>query len=285
MLKSKSNNSREVTAIKNKSEKNIFAVVLAVNLLLFVVKLYVGLSSNSISIYSDGINNFFDGLSSAASLVFFSLVMKNGSELFGSFKQKGEQLITFILSAVIVATGFIFLYNSAERLMYPTPVWFSMKYFYLLSATAVIKLVLSFFLKRKAIETGSEIIKVMSVDSLMDFFITAVTVITLYASHKGSFSFDACAGIFISVIILISGVKNLKCNTSLLLNYPEKKHREKIEQIISEALPCEVIQADFSLGKENIVYLKVSEDITDERLEKLKQRIFKETEYTLYLLK
>ena len=274
-----------MTAIKNKSEKNVFVVVLAVNLLLFAVKLYVGLSSNSISIYSDGINNFFDGLSSAASLMFFSLVMKNDGAIFKSAREKGEQLITFILSVVIVATGLVFLYNSAERLMYPTPVWFSMKYFYLLSATALTKLVLFFFLKKKAVETTSEIIKVMSVDSLMDFFITAVTVITLYASHKGSFSFDACTGILISVMILISGVKNLKGNTELLLNFPEKKEREKIEEIIKEYLLAEGTQVDFSLGKQKKLYLKVGEDIKGEKLEKLKERIFEETEYKLYLLK
>lgn len=285
MIKSKGNISGEVTAIKNKSEKNVFIVVLAVNLLLFAVKLYVGLSSNSISIYSDGINNFFDGFSSAASLVFFSFVMKNGGAIFKSAREKGEQLITFILSVIIVATGLVFLYNSAERLMYPTPVWFSMRYFYLLSATAVTKLLLFFFLKRKAPETGSEIIKVMSVDSLMDFFITAVTVITLYASHKGSFSFDACTGILISVIILVSGIKNLRQNTALLLNHPEKRDREKIEEIIQEYLLAENAQVDFSLGKEKKIYLEVSGDIADERLENLKERIFKETEYSLYLLK
>lgn len=285
MIKSKGNISREVTAIKNKSEKNVFVIVLAVNLILFAVKLYVGLSSNSISIYSDGINNFFDGLSSAASLIFFSLVMKNDGAIFKSAREKGEQLITFILSVVIVATGLVFLYNSAERLMYPTPVWFSMKYFCLLSATAVTKLLLFFFLKRKASETGSDIVKVMSVDSLMDFFITAVTVITLYASHKGGFSFDACTGILISVMILISGVKNLKGNTELLLNFPEKKEREKIEEIIKEYLFAEGTQVDFSLGKQKKLYLKVGSDITDEKLENLKERIFEETEYSLYLLK
>ncbi len=274
-----------MTEIKARSEKNVFTVVLIVNIVLFAVKLYVGLSSNSISIYSDGINNLFDSLSSVASLVFLSFVMKKDGLIFKSASEKGEQLLAFVLSAMLVATGFIFLYNSAERLMYPTPVWFSMKYFYLLSATAVTKLLLFFFLRKKVSDTSFDIIRVMSLDSMMDFFITAVTVVTLYASHKGSFSFDACAGIAISGMILASGVKNLKGNMLMLLDYPEKKDRLKLEELIEEFSLSEGTQINFSAGKDKKLYLKSDENITDEKLEALKERVFKETEYKLYLLK
>ncbi|MBQ1242943.1 MAG: cation transporter, partial [Clostridia bacterium] len=57
----------------------VFAFVC--NLLLFGVKLYVGLASGSISIYSDGINNFFDCLSGALTVgVIIALSKVNGEE-------------------------------------------------------------------------------------------------------------------------------------------------------------------------------------------------------------
>ena len=42
------------------------AAAFALNVALFSVKLYVGLCANSISIYSDAVNNMFDSLSGPA---------------------------------------------------------------------------------------------------------------------------------------------------------------------------------------------------------------------------
>ena len=53
----------------------ITAALAPVNFLLFGVKLYIGLASNSVAIYSDGVNNLLDALSLTvtAAALFLSL--------------------------------------------------------------------------------------------------------------------------------------------------------------------------------------------------------------------
>lgn len=274
-----------MTKIKNKKSLSLFSVILLLNLILFAVKLYVGLSSNSISIYSDGINNLFDGISAATGILCFVILSKGRDLSFSSRSEKTEQLLTFVLSAVILLAGFIFLFNSAERLMYPAPVWFTVNYFYIILVTAAVKLIMFFVLKAQSKKTESSVIRVMSLDSLMDFFITSVTLITLYASQKGGFSLDAYAGIVISVIILISGVKSFKESLVKLVGFPGKKLREKTEEIISHYGIMKIESIEFSFMQEKSVLVKAENLCDDKELEKLRKELKKETGLSLYLLK
>ena len=110
------------------------------NAVLFFTKLYVGLSSNSISIYSDSVNNLFDCLCATVSLCLLLSVIKSNSFSKKALYGRTEYLLSFCLCVVVFLTGAIFLYSSLERLMYPTPIWYTDKYFYILLSTAVCKL-------------------------------------------------------------------------------------------------------------------------------------------------
>lgn len=52
------------------------AAAFALNVALFSVKLYVGLCANSISIYSDAVNNMFDSLSGLAAFICFAALLE-----------------------------------------------------------------------------------------------------------------------------------------------------------------------------------------------------------------
>lgn len=271
--------------IAKRSDTHVFAFSFFVNFLLFIFKLYIGLSSNSICIYSDGINNLFDGLSSLVAFVCFFFILKS-KDLSSSFRMhKAEHLLSFILSALLAGVGAVFLYNSAERLMYPAPVWFTESYFYILFATACVKLFMFFFLRLYAKKQHSDVIGVMSLDSLMDFFITAVTVVTLLASKNGSFSFDAVCGILISAIIIFSAVRMIKSSVGSLLGVPDRNTRKKVEDILLRFGFEKEAELEYSFAKEKSVYVKSGFEITDSRLSDLKEEIRKETGMNIYLLK
>jgi len=239
-----------VSSIVKKSLIPIFSLTFVLNLILFFIKLYIGLSSNSISIYSDGINNLFDAFSCMAVIVCFYFLNKSREHFSRTLSAKTEHLVSLALSCMLFGVGFVFLYNSAERLMYPTPVWFTMTYFFMLLFSAAVKLGMFFLLKHKASRLDSKVIRLMSVDSLTDFFITAVTVLTLLISQMGSYSFDALGGIAISILVIVTAIKNLKQSTALLLGVPEKEKRKKIERLIDEALQGESYETEFSFARE-----------------------------------
>lgn len=273
-----------VVNIKRKNSLGVFYFVMTVNALLFAVKLYIGLSSNSISIYSDGINNLFDSLSCIGAImcVYFA---KNTNKLFSkALTVKAEQLITFAISCSVFGVGLIFLYNSAERLMYPAPVWFSIKYFVMLFLTAAVKLLLYFVLKRRSVSTSSPILKIMSTDSLADFFVTAVTVLTLLLSQRGGVSIDAFGGIAISIMIIVSSLKSLRDGLLRLVSLPEKKTREQIRQLVESLPVSENTELEFSISGENRVYLKTDSKLSAQSLEAFKEKVYNETGLRLYII-
>lgn len=273
-----------MTDIKKKNSVAVFGLVLAVNIMLFAVKLYIGLSSNSISIYSDGINNLFDGFSSLAAIICVYIAGRADKLFSTALADKTEQLITFAISCSVFGVGLIFLYNSAERLMYPAPVWFSVKYFVLLFSTAAVKLLMYFILKRQASKHSSSIIKIMSTDSLADFFVTSVTVLTLLLSHKGGISIDAFGGIAISIMIIASSLKSLREGLLRLVCLPEKQTREQIRRLVESLPGTEKAELEFSLSGEKRAYLKIDGILSAEGLEAFKEKVYNETGIRLYII-
>lgn len=269
--------------IKGHKSTGIFSVILIVNFLLFAVKLYVGLSSNSISIYSDGINNLFDGASAAAGLISLYILAKSKDLSFRTRSEKTEQLLSFALSVIIFLTGFIFFFNSAERLMYPAPVWFTAGYFYIIALTSAVKLCLFIYLKKQSKKNNSQVIRLMSLDSLTDFFITSVTLVTLWLTQHEGYSFDALGGIFVSILILVSGVRSLRESLMKLICYPEKAVRKKAEEILSGyTAEASYIEYSFSDGKKLLFKTDVAVSLGE--AERLKNKIKEETDFDLYFL-
>ena len=79
------------------------AVAFALNVALFSVKLYVGLCANSISIYSDAVNNMFDSLSGLAAFICFAALLSSSSEGTRAIIKKAEQFFSFVMSVNYLA--------------------------------------------------------------------------------------------------------------------------------------------------------------------------------------
>lgn len=227
-----------------------------VNLILFFVKLYIGLSANSISIFSDSMNNLFDFLSCVLGAVCMSYALKLKEKKMPFSAEKIQQLVSFVLSVAVVAVGFSFAYSSAERLMYPTPVWFTLRYFFIIVATALAKLLMYFFFLHQNKKLQSSVIKVMKTDSLTDFFVTAVVLVSFAVTRYTDFAADAFAGIIISVFIIIQSIKLLKESVCGLLDMPEKDQREKFFDLM-ESFDVKIENVRFTRETDGKIYAYV----------------------------
>ena len=252
--------------------------------MLFITKLYIGLGANSISIYSDGVNNFFDSLSAVVTIVSLSFLSGNIDKSSRSYISKAEELLSFIISVIIGFTGFYFAYSSVERLMYPTSVSYRTKYLYILIATAVAKLFMCAVLKALNQKGRSDILRLMSLDCILDFFITAVTIMTLLISTYGSYAADALCGIVISIVITVSAVKSMISACRKLIGYLPANERESFMESLSDVIEEEDIQdIRFNLsdnGTEAFVYTAGYKEINEESLAYLS----KETGITVHII-
>lgn len=192
-----------------KSKKLILAVSsgAVINLILFFIKLYIGLSVNSIAIYADALNSLADSAVCIAAITGFALLTSKSSKKFPFGTGKTEELIELLISVIILVSGCAFAFISFERLLYPVPVWYSSVYAVIIAATAFVKLALMLFFKAASKKLDSDIIKGFSTDSLLDFFITLCTFLSFTLSESVNFSVDGTAGIIISIILIVQGIK------------------------------------------------------------------------------
>ena len=268
--------------IKNSQSKNrtlliSVSAVLLINLILFLVKLSVGLSANSISIYSDAINNLFDCISAVLTLCSFSVLST------GAYAEKTEQLLSFLISCFIGFSGAYFFYSSVERLMYPTPIWYTPKYLLLISITAAIKLVMFLILKKTSAKYSLNLVRLMATDSALDFCIGCTTVLTLLLSKNGKYAFDALCGIAISIFIFTSAIKGIISAVKLLINYKSKEKREEIENLLlSHSSIQRIHKIRFTDGDICIAQVEISKE-NETNLEEITKALKQQTDITIFI--
>ncbi len=245
----------------------------------------MGLSVNSISIYSDAVNNLFDCLSGLLAFVCLMLVSRDRSFGAKALIKNCENLLTLIMSVIVGISGFYFAYSSVERLMYPTPLWYREKYLYILIFTAAAKLAMHFIFKRLYKKSASPLIKVMSFDSLLDFFITAVTVVSLIASTYATYSVDAYCGIGIGSVVFVSAVKMIASGVKKLIGFVPKDSREFLSQRLTDSLGGHAIEdIEYFLGGDKPTALVRVSPRTSRSTEAIAQ-IENETGFTVHIIK
>jgi divalent metal cation (Fe/Co/Zn/Cd) transporter len=131
---------------------------------------------------------------------------------------------------------------------------------------------------------SSDILKLMSLDCVLDFFITSVTVMTLLISTYGNYAADAFCGIIISIIITVSAIKSILANCRKLIGYLPIKERDillsKLYEIIDEK---DISHISFHIGdnlSEAFVYTAVYKAVPEGSLEALS----KQTGITVYII-
>lgn len=187
---------------------------LAVNFVLFLIKLYVSISSGSLAIYCDGINNLGDTLSCIIALVGFILTVK----LTERKSSRAQSLASFLIGLILAFTGAYFAYNGIERLMYPVPISFLYKYAILIAVTAAAKLIMGIVYTRASKKHPSPVYKTLIMDSFLDCAITVTTLINLTLSVKINFAIDSILSIVIGIAVAVSAVKTLWAQCKYLIN-------------------------------------------------------------------
>ncbi len=187
---------------------------LTVNFALFLIKLYVSISSGSLAIYCDGINNLGDTLSCIIALVGFALAIRLDEKK----SSRAQSLASFVIGLILAFTGAYFAYNGIERLMYPVPISFLYKYAILISVTALAKLIMGIVYFKINKKHASPVYKTLIMDSFLDCAVTLSTLISLTLSVKINFAIDSILSIVIGITVAISAVKTLWAQCKYLIN-------------------------------------------------------------------
>ena len=190
------------------------------NLLLFACKLFAGLISGAISVVSDAFNNFMDAASSVITLIGFRMSEQKADKDHPFGHGRIEYLSGLFVSMIIVVVGFELATSSFDRILSPTSVAVSTATVVILASSIAVKGYMAFYNFRIGKRISSAAMTATARDSLSDCIATTGVLGCLIVSHLTRVDLDGFCGIFISVFILISGLRSLKETVDPLLGAP-----------------------------------------------------------------
>jgi cation diffusion facilitator family transporter len=190
-----------------KKNAGLIAALLGVvlNFSLCLTKVFIGISSNSLAIYCDAINNLGDCFACVIALLGFALVKKQTERQ----RIRTQSLFTNYISVFIAVTGIYFVYNGIERMMYPLPVSYAVRYAVTLAVTIVIKFLMGIMFRAFNKKEGSPVLSALSLDSFLDCFVTLAALMSLVLVEKVNYAVDGLFAIITGSIITVSAIKNI----------------------------------------------------------------------------
>nr|WP_227765180.1 cation diffusion facilitator family transporter [Zhaonella formicivorans] len=215
------------------------AVGVAVNLLLFVIKLSIGLIVNSIAVIADSFNNLSDMASSVVTIIGFRLANKPADPEHPFGHKRIEYIAGLIVAFLVILIGFEFFQTSFQRILNPVEINFNLTAFLVLLVSISFKVWLAVFNKKLARMIDSKTLEAASADSIGDVLSSSCIALSLLISLWTPFPIDGYVGLIVAGIIFFAGINLTKDTISPLLG--EAPPEELVKKITGKVLSYEGI--------------------------------------------
>ena len=185
------------------SYTSIYGLIL--NLLLVLFKGFLFLTTSSVSILADAINNLVDSLSSIVTLVGAKLshIPPDKEHPYGHGRI--EYISALIVSAFIFITGFQFIKVSIDRIINPVYIEFNLLSIMIMIFSIIVKLYMTFFFDKIGKKISAMPLRAQSRDYLSDVFVTSVVVVSMIVYKFTGWHIDGYVGVIVSIFIIYSG--------------------------------------------------------------------------------
>ena len=193
------------------------AVGILVNVLLFSIKLSVGLLAGSVAVMADAFNNLSDAASSIITIIGFKMANKPADAEHPFGHGRIEYISALIVSFLVMLVGLQFIKSSFERITNPSIVKFEVIPFLLLLVSIFFKLWLSKFNKTVGHKINSSALKAAATDALGDVFTSSTVVISFLLAKFTQFPLDGYIGVFVACAIIYTGYGLIKETLNPLL--------------------------------------------------------------------
>ncbi|MDD4327421.1 MAG: cation diffusion facilitator family transporter [Eubacteriales bacterium] len=180
---------------------------LAVNALLFAVKLFAGIVSGSIAVIADAVNNLTDAVTSAVTFIGFSLSSKPADREHPYGHARIEYIAGFLVAVLVVFLGFELSRSSVIKIISPEELRTSGLTIAILIFSVLVKAGLWIYYKITAVRISSLTLKAAAADSRNDVAATLAILISLLIKHTSGFNADGIIGLLISFMIIFFGIR------------------------------------------------------------------------------
>lgn len=175
------------------------------NILLCTGKFLAGSISGSVSITADAINNLSDAASNIVSLAGFYLAGKSADEEHPFGHARYEYISGLVVAFTILLIGVELLKNSIDKILHPSPVYFSWVSVGVLICSILLKCWMAYFNTKLGNTIHSTALIATAADSRNDCLSTGGVLIASLISHFIHIELDGYVGVAVALFILYSG--------------------------------------------------------------------------------
>lgn len=209
----------------------IFGIV--TNLILFLIKLVIGIIANSVTIMADAFNNLSDFGSCIVTIIGFKLASKPADKEHPYGHARYEYVTGIIVSLLMLVMGVIFAKTSIEKIFAPEEIKLGIETYIVLIVAILGKVLQMVVYLDFAKSIKSSTIKATAMDARNDILTTLTVLITMIVMGIFKINIDAYIGLLVSGFIILSAINSLKDTINPLLgNVPSKEKVEKIKEKI-----------------------------------------------------
>lgn len=234
-------NSDDLQDIKVRNSYGFLGGIVGIltNLILFTIKLSVGLLTSSISITADAFNNLSDAASSIVTILGFKLSSMPADKEHPFGHGRIEYISALIVAFMVMLVGIQFVKSSFQKIINPETVTFELIPFMLLLLSILLKVWLSKFNKYIGNIINSSALKAASVDALGDVFASSCVAISFLAAKFTTLPIDGYIGMGVALFIVYSGFNLVRETLNPLLG--EAPDPELVDAIKTKVLSYENI--------------------------------------------
>jgi len=203
------------------------------NIALFILKLIVGLISNSIAIISDAFNSLTDIINSVVLYISVKVGSRSADKGHPFGHYRSEPLGGFIVAILTIVLGVEITRVAVGRLVTKAAPIFSILILIIVIGTILVKSALYFYTKAAYNKTKSAALFAFMIDHRNDVIVSFGALIGFAGVYFNYAFLDSLAAIFIGIWIIKSGVSIGTKNTKYLMGAaPNKSLIDKISKVI-----------------------------------------------------
>lgn len=199
-----------------KKIRRVLLYTFFLNIAVAAAKIIYGYSIQSISMLSDGLHSFFDGISNIIGMAGIWIASQPPDEDHPYGHRKFETLATIAIAVLIFVAGIEILRESYQRLRTPADIEVSLASFMVMAATLFANIAVMKYEAKKGRELKSDFLLADSLHTKTDIFISLSVVVSLIAVKIGYPVVDVLAAVVITVFIARMGFEILKSATAVL---------------------------------------------------------------------
>lgn len=249
------------------------------NIFLVAFKAFIGLTSNSIAIVMDAVNNLSDAASSVITIIGTKLARKEADRKHPFGYGRIEYLSAMVISVLVLYAGITAFIESVKKIITPETPDYTPVALIIVAAGVIVKIALGLYVKSVGKKVNSDSLINSGQDATLDSIISASTLVAAAVYIIFHISLEAWLGAVIAVVIIKSGIEMLRDTLSKILG--ERADAELAREIKRTVNSFPEVLGSYDLVLHNYgpdafhgsVHIEVPDTFTADELDRLTRKL------------